>query len=143
MPLIDFCLPNLWITLVPSDKNRKAGDQKISQEIPPSHRHAATYKGVGRVLFRGGSLALLMQYTHCNNEFLCYNICSKNNVVQKMNQKKNNVDTASAAQWDATHSFWYLSCVIAMICLLLFSLPFRSRRSLLSFAYLKQITAWK
>ena len=65
--------------------DHKAGDQKISQEIPPSHRHAATYKGVGRVLFRGGSLALLMQYTHCNNEFLCSNICSKNNVVQKMN----------------------------------------------------------
>lgn len=144
MALIDFCLPNLWITLIPSDKNRKTRDQKISQEIPPSHRHAATYKGVGRVLYRGGSLALLTQYIHCNNEFLCSKICYKKKNSSKNELKKNyNADTASAAQQDATHSFWYLSCVTATICLLLFSPSFRSRRSLLSLAYLKQITVWK
>lgn len=62
-------------------KIEKTRDQKISQEIPTSLQHATTSKGVGRVLFKGGSLAQLMHYIHCDNQFLCSKTCS---IAQKI-----------------------------------------------------------
>lgn len=53
MAPIDFCLPNLWITLIASDKNRNKKDQKKkkSHKIPICLPHATSSKGVGKEPF--------------------------------------------------------------------------------------------
>lgn len=69
MAPIDFCLPNLWITLNANDKNRKKKRlKKKSHKIPTCLPHATSSRGVGKEPF---SEVAVEPYIHCDNQFLC------------------------------------------------------------------------